>query len=327
MISFAAPVLLVFLLLVPLAAFGYVWIERRREERAAQWASPDLVPNLVQRPSARMRHIPAILFLIGLTFLLLGIARPEAKLTSDKEGSTIVLAVDQSGSMAAKDVKPTRLLAARAAILAFLDKLPSKYRVALEVFTEHPYVTVPPTYDREQVAEALPLKALQQGTDIGDAVQTGVTVAAKAVGIGKKGVSHPPATVVLISDGAQTVRGEQPLTAARAAKKAGVPVSTVLVGTPKGSVTQKLKVNGFPETKTISVPNDPVDLQTVAKASGGQFYSATNAEELLQIYKQLGSHQAHTKANHEVTAAAVGIALAFILAGVVLSGIWFRRFA
>ncbi len=325
--SFAAPVMLVFLVLVPLAALAYVWLERRREERAAQWARPALVPNLVHRPSPRLRHIPAILFLIGLTFLLLGIARPEAKLTSDKEGSTIVLAVDQSGSMAAKDIKPTRLLAARAAILGFLDKLPSKYRVALEVFTEHPYVTVPPTYDRIKVAEALPLKAQPHGTDIGDAVQTAATVAAKTVGVGKPGVSHPPATVVLISDGAQTVRGLQPLLAARAAKKLGVPVSTVLVGTQKGVVTQKLKVNGYPESKTISVPNDPIDLHTIAKASGGRFYSATSAQQLLQIYKDLGSHQAHTRTNHEVTAAAVGIALAFILAGVALSGIWFRRLA
>jgi len=325
--SFAAPAMLVFLLLVPLAAFGYVWLERQREERAAKWARPALVPNLVHRPSPRLRHIPAMLFLIGLTFLLLGVARPEAKLTTDKEGSTIVLAVDQSGSMAAKDVRPTRLLAARAAILGFLDKLPSKYRVALEVFTEHPYVTVPPTYDRTKVAEALPLTAQPHGTDIGDAVQTAATVAAKTVGVGKPGVSHPPATVVLISDGAQTVRGLEPIVAARAAKKLGVPVDTVLVGTPKGSVTQKLKVNGYTESKTVSVPNDPIDLQTVAKASGGQFYSATSAAELLGIYKQLGSHQAHTKTEHEVTAAAVGIALAFILAGVVLSGVWFRRFA
>ena len=325
--SFAAPIMLVFLVLVPVAAFAYLWIERRREEKAAQWARPDLVPNLVRRPSARLRHIPAILFLIGLTFLLLGIARPEAKLTTDKEGSTIVLAVDQSGSMAAKDIKPSRLLAARAAILGFLEKLPSKYRVALEVFTEHPYVTVPPTYDRVKVAEALPLKPLQQGTDIGDAVQTAATVAAKTVGVGKPGVSHPPATVVLISDGAQTVRGLEPRTAALAAKKLGVPVAAVLVGTPKGVVTQKLKVNGYPETKTITVPNDPIDLQTIAKASGGRFYSATSAQQLLQIYKDLGSHQAHTKTKHEVTAAAVGIALAFIVAGVILSGIWFRRFA
>jgi Ca-activated chloride channel family protein len=324
--SFAAPLLLLGLVVVPLAAFGYLWIERRREGRAAQWATPALVPNLVHRPSPRIRHIPAALFLIGLTFLLLGVARPEAKLTTAREGATIVLAVDQSGSMAAKDVKPTRLLAARNAILGMLQKLPSKYRVALEVFTEHPYVIVPPTYDRSKVAEALPLKAAPHGTDIGDAVQTAAVVAAKTVGIGKS-LNHPPAAVVLLSDGAQTVRGLNPAAAARNARKLGVPVNTVLVGTPNGVVTQVSNVQGYPEKKTINVPNDPNDLRTVAQGSGGRFYQASSAAQLLQVYADLGSHAAHTKKNREVTAAAVGLALLFILGGVAVSGIWFRRFA
>src|SRR5712691_11832254 len=116
--SFAAPILLLGLVVVPLAAAGYVWLEWRRDQRAAEWASPALVPNLVHRPSPRIRHIPAALFLIGLTFLLLGIARPQAKLTSVREGATIVLAVDRSGSMDAKDVRPTRLLAARDAVFS-----------------------------------------------------------------------------------------------------------------------------------------------------------------------------------------------------------------
>jgi Ca-activated chloride channel family protein len=324
--SFAAPLLLFGLLAVPVAVVAYIWLERRREQQAAQWASPALVPNLVQRPAPRIRHIPAALFLIGLTFLLLGMARPQAKLTSAREGATIVLAVDQSGSMAANDVKPTRILAARAAIIAMLDKLPSKYRVALEVFNEHPYVIVPPTYDRTKVAEALPLKAQPHGTDIGDAVQTAAIVAAKTVGIGKS-TNHPPATVVLLSDGAQTVRGVNPAVAARGARKLGVPVSTVLVGTPSGSVTQVSTVGGYPEKKTINVPSDGSDLKAVAQASGGRFYQAGSAAQLLQVYADLGSHQAHQKQNHEVTAVAIGLALLFILAGVAISGLWFRRLA
>jgi Ca-activated chloride channel family protein len=324
--SFAAPLLLFGLLAVPIAAVAYVWLERRREQQAARWASPALVPNLVQRPTPRVRHIPVALFLIGLTFLLLGMARPQAKLTSSREGSTIVLAVDQSGSMAAKDVKPTRLLAARSAIIAMLQKLPSKYRVALEVFTEHPFVIVPPTYDRSKVAEALPLKTMPHGTDIGDAVQTAAVVAAKTVGVGK-GVNHPPATVVLLSDGAQTVRGLNPTVAAKGARKLGVPVSTVLVGTAGGQVSQVSTVGGYPEKKTINVPSDPTDLKAVASASGGRFYQAGSAAQLVQVYADLGSHQAHQRKNREVTAAAIGLALVFILAGVAISGLWFRRFA
>jgi Ca-activated chloride channel family protein len=207
-----------------------------------------------------------------------------------------------------------------------LQKLPSKYRVALEVFDEHPYVTVPPTYDRTKVEQALPLKAIPHGTDIGDAVQTAATVAAKTVGIGK-GVNHPPATVVLLSDGSQTVKGLDPAVAAKNARRLGVPVSTVLVGTPGGQVKQVKTVGGYPENQTIPVPDDPTDLRTVAQQSGGRFYQAGSAAQLLQVYADLGSHQAHTRKNREVTAAAIGLALVFILAGVAVSGIWYRRFA
>ncbi|MBV8396109.1 MAG: VWA domain-containing protein [Actinobacteria bacterium] len=324
--SFAAPILLLSLIAVPLAAFGYVWIERRREQNAARWANPALVPNLVHRPSPRIRHIPAILFLIGLTFLLLGVARPEAKLSTARSGATIILAVDKSGSMAANDVRPTRILAARNAIIGMLQKLPSNDRVALEVFDVHPYITVPPTFDRTKIEQALPTQAQPNGTDIGDAVEEAATVAAKTVGIGK-GTNHPPATVVLLSDGAQDVKALDPSVAAKNARKLGVPVNTVLVGTAGGQVTQVSNVGGYPEKKTIPVPTDPSDLSTVAKLSGGRFFQAGTAASLLQVYADLGSHAAHTRQNHEVTAAAIGIALVFILAGVLVSGLWYRRLA
>src|SRR5947209_713691 len=237
--SFAAPFLLILLVLVPLAAVAYVWLERHRGQRAASWATPALTPNMLQRPSPRVRHIPAALFLLGLLFLVLGIARPQAKLSTVREGATIVLAVDRSGSMDANDVKPTRLLAARAAVYAMLQKLPPKYRVALITFTDHPAVVVPPTYDRTKVEAALPTKAIPFATDIGDAVQAAVTVAVKTVGAGKG--KHPPATVVLISDGLQNIKGLNPATAAKNARRLGVPVSTVLVGTDKGAVNQVTK--------------------------------------------------------------------------------------
>jgi len=323
--SFAAPFLLILLVLVPLAAVAYVWLERHRGQRAASWATPALTPNMLQRPSPRVRHIPAALFLLGLLFLVLGIARPQAKLSTVREGATIVLAVDRSGSMDANDVKPTRLLAARAAVYAMLQKLPPKYRVALITFTDHPAVVVPPTYDRTKVEAALPTKAIPFATDIGDAVQAAVTVAVKTVGAGKG--KHPPATVVLISDGLQNIKGLNPATAAKNARRLGVPVSTVLVGTDKGAVNQVTTSGGYPEKKSIPVPTDASDLQTVAKNSGGRFYAAGTSRQLLQVYADLGSHQAHQRAKREVTAAAVGIALAFIIAGVLISGVWFRRFA
>src|SRR5689334_12579376 len=107
--SFQHPALLIFLAFVPLAIAGYVWLERRRAARAASWSSPALVPNMVPHDPGRRRVIPLALFLVGLSLLLVGFARPQATLNEPREGATVVLAVDVSGSMAAADVKPTRL--------------------------------------------------------------------------------------------------------------------------------------------------------------------------------------------------------------------------
>ncbi len=330
--SFAAPLLLLALLAVPVIVFLYIWYERKREERAAAWASPALVPNLVERPSPRIRHLPAILFMIGLTLLLVGFARPEATINSEREGATVVLAIDTSGSMATTDIKPTRLLAARIASMTFLQELPKKYRVALETFTDHPAVVVPPTYDRDKVAAALPVKALVMGTALGDAVQTASRVAITAVGPSKPGAPHPPAAVLLISDGTQTVQGTSPVAAAKTAKKQGVRVSTVLIGTPNGKLQQCITApGGFKQCKTQDAKTDPTALQGIAATTGGRFFQVQSAAAwratLQQVYRDLGSESAHQKKKHEVTWAATGGALIFILAGVAISGIWFRRVA
>jgi len=305
--SFAAPLLLVCLIAIPIVIVLYVWWERRREERAARWASPGLVPNLVERPSPRVRHLPAILFLIGLTFLLVGFARPEATVNSEREGATVVLTIDQSGSMDTPDIKPTRLLAARNAALTFLQELPSKYRVALETFTDHPAVIVAPTYDREKVAAALPVKAQVIGTALGDAVQTASRVAVQAVGPSKPGAPHPPAAVLLISDGTQTVQGTSPVVASKTAKKQGVRVSTVLIGTATGTLKQCVQApGGFKQCRTQKTPPDPVALQGIAATTGGRFFTVKSASQweatLRQVYRDLGSHAAHQHKKREVTA-------------------------
>ena len=323
--SFAAPWLLLALLALPAAAWALLFLELRRRRRAAAWGTVGLLPNLVEVPTTLRRHAPAVLLLVGLTFLLLGVARPQARLSSVRPGSTIVLLQDVSGSMAATDVKPTRLLAARNAALVFLQHVPSQYRVALITFGDHPAVVESPTYAHDQIAPAFPIKARVQGTDIGDAIEAALKVAVTSVGKSRPGAPHPPAEIVLLSDGAQTIGGTAPGVAAKAARKAGVPVSSVLVGTAKGVVVQKLKVGGYPEAKTISVPADPTDLLTIARVSGGRFFRATTASELDVVYKDLGAHAVHERTDKEVTAAAVGLALVFIVAAVGLSVFWFRE--
>jgi Ca-activated chloride channel family protein len=322
-VSFAAPLLLIFLLAVPAAVGGYLWLERRRDARASGWAAPALLPNLVERPPSWRRHLPTALLLAGVALLLVGFARPRASISVKKQEATVVLVLDTSGSMAAKDSQPTRLGAARAAALRFVDKLPNGYRMALVTFSDHAAVSVPATHDltlmRAAIARA---KSGPQGTALAEAVSRAVDV-----GVSVKGQAanerRPPAIVVLFSDGGQTAGRMTPGQASAKAKKAGIPVSTVALGTPDGVVFQALQ-GGF--TERIQVPTQPAPLQAIASGSAGRFYPNLASVDVKTIYGDLGSRVGHQDKTVEVTAAAAGGGIVLMLAGAVLSGLWFRRF-
>jgi Ca-activated chloride channel family protein len=322
-VSFAAPLLLLFLLAVPAAVAGYLWLERRRESRAAGWAAPSLLPNLVERPPNWRRHLPTALLLAGVALLLVGFARPRTSVSVKRQDATVVLVLDVSGSMAAKDAQPTRLGAARAAALQLVDKLPKGYRIALVTFSDHAAVVVPATHDldvmRAGIARA---KSGPQGTALAEAVSRAVDVGVSVKGQ-VQGQRRPPAIVILFSDGGQTAGRLTPAQAAAKAKKAGIPVSTVAVGTADGVVLQPLQ-GGF--TERIQVPAQPSSLQSIATGSAGRFYPSIASVDAKTIYRDLGSRVGRQNKTVEVTAVAAGGGLVLMLAGAVLSGAWFRRF-
>lgn len=318
--SFAAPILLACLLAVPLAIAGYLWLDRRRDERVSGWAAPALLPNLVSRPPSWRRHLPTALLLLGGALLLVGFARPRTAIKVKRQEATVVLVLDVSGSMASKDVKPTRLKAAKAAAERFVDRLPHGYRMSLVTFSDHTAVAVPATHDLNGVSNAIErLKTGPQGTALADAVLRAVNVAKSVKG--SPGQKRPPAIVVVFSDGGQTAGRFTPQQAAAQAKKAKIPVSTVSVGTPDGIVEQPLR-GGFKER--IQVPVQPAALRTIAQASGGEL-TQLRSVDTKGIYRELGSRVGRTKKTVEVTAAAAGAGMVLMLAGAFLSGAWFRR--
>jgi Ca-activated chloride channel family protein len=324
--AFKSPWLLLALLAVPAGVVVYVMLEGNRARRAERWSRPALLQNMVVGAPGGRRYIPAILFGVALTLLLVGFARPEAKFTEAKDGATVVLMIDDSGSMGANDVKPTRLLAADAAVTEFVNKLPSRYRVALITFSSAIATKVPPTYDRDALLRSLPKKAELQGTALGTALQQAVTVAKKAVGPSKPGKPHPPATILLVSDGGNNSGKETPTAAATVARKAAIPVSTVAVGTAAGIVHQTIPL-GKGQTSPFQrqVPVQPATLKAVAKASGGTYYAAGSAGKLSAVYKELGSRLVYDKQYREITVGVTAAALVLILAAAGLSAWWFRR--
>jgi Ca-activated chloride channel family protein len=321
-VSFFAPALLVFLLVVPAAAAGYVWLDRRRDRRASAWAAPSLLPNMTDRPSAWRRHLPVVLLLAGAALLLVGFARPTAKITVKRQEATVVVVLDESGSMAARDSLPTRLAAAKSVALRYVDALPSGYRMSVITFSDHVAVSAPPTHDLTAVRAAITsAKAGPQGTALADAV-------VKAVNVGRtvKGTqqgTRPPAVVILLSDGGQTAGRYSPQQAAAWARQWKIPISSVALGTPDGVVLQPLK-SGY--TEQIQVPVQPAPLQVISRTSGGRFSQGAASVDVKSTYAALGSRVGKQHKTFEVTAIAAAGGIVFMLAGALLSGAWFRRF-
>ncbi len=328
--SFGTPYVLFGLLAVPLAAIGYWVLDRRRTRRSASWSGRALLPNTVRRPSSKLRRVPVVLFLLGLTFLLVGFARPQQVLGSvHGEEAAIVVTLDISNSMAANDVKPTRILAARNSVIRFLHKLPSKYQVALVTFSDKARLVVEPTLSHRRVIANLPDTATPlAGTAIGDAIDQSVAVTVQAVGKSTPGTPNPPGAVLLISDGQQTAVGTKPEDAAQHALVNGIPINTISVGTPRGIVEQPVKLyGGQASTRRVSVPANPTTLRNVSQVTGGKFFETASVPQLARVYENLGSHAVRGHRTRELSTTAAGVAFVFILAGIALSGLWYGRLA
>ena len=320
--SFASPILLIALLAIPGAGIAYVWLERRRAAAARRWANPALLPNLLASAPGWRRMLPAALLLLAATLLLVGFARPQRTTLEAKEGATLMLVVDVSGSMAAADVKPSRIGAARATLARFVQHMPKRYRVGVVTFSDHASMAATPTYDRAHVLAALPTTARAQGTALGDAVSLAVAAAKKAIGVGEKVGQKSPAVVLVISDGATNAGRITPAQASEASRNAGIPVSTAVIGTTDGVVLRKV-AGGY--TERIQVPPDPTVLQQVAGATGGRFYRVTTPRALDGVTKDLGSRiikQRHVQSLVPVASAA-GLIVACV--AMILSLSWFRR--
>lgn len=316
--TFEWPLALLGLLALPLLAGLYWWQERRRVASQAAFGNPALLPNVVDRAPGRLRHLPLALFLAALAAMIVGVARPKATVSVPREEATVVLAIDVSRSMKATDVQPSRLGAARAAAKAFLREVPERYRVGVVSFATRAAVAVPPTEDRALVVQALDALAPGEGTAIGDAIALSLRVGEPR----RRGAERVPRSVLLISDGKRDGGRIDPAQAAAEARRRGVPVYTVLVGTDAGVVEETLP-GGL--RRLIQVPPSPETLERVAAATGGQFFRAPDAQRLRRVYEELGSRLGTRKELREVTDVLAAGAAALLLAGGALSAFLFRR--
>jgi Ca-activated chloride channel family protein len=342
--TFLAPQLLLGLLLIPIVIGFYLWAQRRRSRYAVRFTNLDLLANLVpKRPSWR-RHLPPILYLGAIAALLIGLARPTMVVATPREDATVILAMDVSGSMRATDVSPTRLGAAKASALNFIDKLPAGVRVGIVSFASEPVTLVTATTDRVALKAAINGLTARDGTAMGDALMQVLDIAQAIQAAGSEtpdasaapgssavpGSSAAPNTAakqplvaaVLLSDGANSVGQAKPLDAAQRAKTLGVPIYTIALGTPQGTVDVQ---DQFGQTVTLQVPPDPATLKQIASITGATAFDAPSANDLSAVYDNLQSRVGYTQERQEVTFALVGAGLLLVLGGAGLSALWFGR--
>ncbi|MEP6702040.1 MAG: VWA domain-containing protein [Betaproteobacteria bacterium] len=342
--SFQWPSLLWLLLLVPLLVVLYVALLARQRKRSRRFASLTTSGPSAAQSGPFRRHGPAILLLLGLTLLILAVARPQAVIMLPSRVDSIILAMDVSGSMRATDIAPNRLAAAQAAAKAFVAAQPSSVRVGVVSIASTAALVQSPTDKREDIVEAIDRFQLQKGSALGSGIVIALTTLLPDSGIDvekvvfgrsmpswvrdtqKKAAEFQPVppgsngsvAIVLLSDG-QSNFGPDLEAAGKLAADRGVRVYAVGIGTKEGAT---LSVEGW----SMRVKLDEDALKKLAATTRGEYFQASNAGELKKIYRQLGARLALDKGKRtEVTALLVGLGTLLVIGGVLLSLFRFNR--
>lgn len=324
--SFASPLLLAALLVVPAVLALAIFVDRRRARYVVAFTNLDVLAGVAnERRRPWRRWVPLALFLLALAAAATALARPRATVSVPANRATIVLLVDVSGSMRAGDVKPTRLGAAQHAMTVFARNVPKSVKIGLVSFSNGPNVLVPPTTDRALLGEGIQLLQPEAGTAIGDGLEAAVQVVKSAVaGASRDRNGKVPGAIILLSDGAQTRGTLTPVQGAALARAAGVRVYTVALGTNHGTLTIGPFGfgggfggfgNGFGNfgTRRFPVPPDPATLAAIARDTGGAAFRAETASKVDAVYRQLGVSVARRSATREVSSWFAGVAALLLL--------------
>jgi Ca-activated chloride channel family protein len=351
------------LLLVPLLIGAYIWLLRRRKKAALRYANLAIVKQAMGKGVGWRRHVPPALLLLAITVLIIAVARPAAVVELASSRATVILSMDVSGSMRARDVEPSRIVAAQEAAKEFIRKQPADVQVGIVAFASAAVLVQAPTIDREALYQAINSFDLRRGTAVG----SGVLVALATIfpdqnfdldgtgnqrdqlglpsfggerfgaGGGADGLlsgtpTEPPtrhmpvepgsydsAVVILLTDGATTT-GPDPVAAGRIAGDYGVKVFTVGFGSASGDVVD---FGG----RSMRAQLDSTTLQAIADATEGEYYEATSAADLANVYDSLSTRLISEKKLTEIAFIFAGIGALLAMAAAGLSMLWFGRIA
>jgi len=338
------------LLGVPVLIAIYFVLLRRRKRVAVRYTSVDLVREAIGPWQRFRRHVPPLLFLLAIIAAIIASARPSAVITLPSEQRTIILAMDVSLSMRARDVEPSRLEAAQAAAKAFVMEQPSDVRIGIVSFAGTASIVQTPTRNRDDLIAAIDRFELQRHTAIGSGIIVSLAALFPDDGIelepflfrgaasrdGGRGVpidrargnekqplkpvppgSYQSGAIILLTDGRATT-GPNPIETAKMAAERGVRIYTVGFGTAAGGEV------GF-EGWSIYVRFDEETLKSIADVTRAEYYYAGSAEDLRKVYKALNSSLVLERKETEVSALFVAAAALLTVAAALLSLLWFNR--
>ncbi|AXK89122.1 VWA domain-containing protein [Nocardia farcinica] len=327
---FTALIWLGFLAVVALIALGYVLVQRSRHRQMLRFSNMEVLEKVAPSRPSPLRHAPIALMLVGLVFLTIAAAGPTSVQKVPRNRATVVLVMDVSLSMEATDVPPSRLEVAQQAGKEFVDGLTQGINLGFVTFAGTASVMQSPTTNREAVKAAIDNIKLAERTATGEGILTALQSIETLATVLGGAETPPPARIVLMSDGKQTVPDDKDVdnprhafTAARLAKSKGIPVSTISFGTEWGSV-EIPDQDGQGGSQRVKVPVDNESLREIAKLSGGEFYTASSLEELTAVYDTLEEQIGYETTRGDASRPWLLLGMLVVAAGIV-TGLLYRQ--
>ncbi|MFL5732157.1 MAG: VWA domain-containing protein [Chloroflexia bacterium] len=330
--TFIWPAMLIFLMLIPLLVGVYIGMQQRRRALIASYANLGLVQGSSASRLGARRHIPPFFFLAAMIILIVSLARPQAVVGLPRLEGKIILAFDISGSMAADDLKPSRLEAAKDAARRFVANQPSSVDIGVVTFSESGFATQAATTDQDAVLAAINKLAVQKGTSLARGIEASLAAIAAGsdqptgLSVGRTPTPTPTpmpkgtytnAVIVLLTDGENNLSPD-PMALAQQAADRGVRIYTVGIGSAAGA---DLHLNGF----TVHSRLDEQTLQQISELTGGTYYNAESTEELQAVYDNLNPQLVVKPQNMEVTSLFAGAGVVVLMIGGMLSLLWLGR--
>ncbi len=332
--TFIWPTMLLSLLFIPVFVALYLRLQQRRRRLAAHYGSLGLAQEPGGAGPGLRRHLPPALFLLSLTILLVALARPQTVVSLPRTEGTVILAFDVSGSMAADDLKPTRMEAAKVAAQDFVEHQPASVRIGVVAFSDGGLSIQAPTNDAGAVLAAINRLTPQRGTSLASGIfaaldtingntepspslYSNLTPTLTPTPTPLPAGTYTSAVIVLLTDG-ENNENPDPLAAAQVADDYGVRIYTVGIGSPAGV---PLHVNGF----TVQTQLDEATLQQIAQLTDGAYYNAESEQDLLDIYDNLTPQLVIEPEKIEVTSLFAGSGILVLLVGGLFSLLWLNR--